>query len=108
MTELNYELVQTWAVYLGLFVTTCLTVTSMLFLMHYFFKQMFFWRYREVAKKMFDTLKQVMDANKGPTGNRELRFLAGLMMHVLNPANMSKDVVEQLRLEISSHSAKEE
>jgi len=91
-----------WATYIGLFVTSCIVVSSMLMLIHYIAKSVFFWRYDIVADKMDKLLRAVIEANRHPAGNRDLAFIAGALLSVLRPETFSqqslKDLADELQM----------
>lgn len=97
MSEQTLIIINTWAIYLGLFVTTCLTISSMLFLIYYISKSVFFWRYKVISEKIKVILLQVIERNKVPGGNRELCFLAGSLLMILSPKHFNRQSLDELK-----------
>lgn len=91
-------LIQTWAIYLGLTVTTCLVVSSMLFGIALMAKSIFFWRYSVVANKIDTLLEQVTAANIG--SNRQLALLSEALRVTLNPDFLSQAALDDLKEEL--------
>jgi len=94
------EYVYPWAVYTGLFVVSCMVLSSMCFLLHYFVKAIFFWRYSKISEKMTAMLNKVMEDNREPDGNAELCYLAGGLLSIVRPEHFSRHSLQLLKEEL--------
>lgn len=101
-TDLNY--IYVWAVYLGLFVTTSLAISSMLFLVYYIARAVFFWRYSVVANRISEIMTEVMNNNRKQ--NPELAFIAGTVLMILKSEHFTQESLEELKEELQINVAK--
>ncbi len=100
MTPEHLTVVQIWAVYLGLAVTTSVVLSSMLFALSVAVKSVFYWRYNKVAVKVDIVLAEVSEINQREGGNKELALLSEVIRATLNPNFLSQDSIERLKLEL--------